>query len=305
MADSPLIHIEGLRKQFGAAEVLKGVDVDIAEGEVFGFLGSNGAGKSTTINILTSQIAADGGTVLVAGEPPGARTNRAIGLAPQEIALYPHLTVRENLNFFAGVYGLRGSERRQGVARVLDRLALLPEGGKTVETLSGGWQRRVNLAVALVHRPRIAILDEPTAGMDVEARFQMWETIRGLRAEGVTVVLTTHLMDEAEELCDRIGILHEGRIAVIGTLDELRNSVPARGLAEIECSDRDALLRRADAEGLATRTYAGHLTLLLGEPLSMRDLVDRLAPVEITSVRLRPVSLSDVFLEVISDKTGG
>lgn len=197
MPQTSLIRINGLQKRFGNVEVLKGVDVEVFEGEVFGFLGSNGAGKSTTINILTNQITADGGEIEVAGETASALTNRMIGLAPQEIALYPHLTVSENLDFFAGVYGLRGGARRRHAAHVLDGLGLRALRNKKVEELSGGWQRRLNLAVALVHQPRIAILDEPTVGMDVEARYEMWETIRTLRQEGVTVVLTTHLMDEA------------------------------------------------------------------------------------------------------------
>jgi ABC-2 type transport system ATP-binding protein len=289
-----------LQKHFGAVEVLKNVDVDILQGEIFGILGANGAGKSTMINILTNQITADGGAIEIGGVPASTETNPIIGLAPQDIALYPHLSARENLSFFAGVYGLRGVSRRQRVNRVLDELELRSVSDIEVEKLSGGWQRRLNLGVALVHQPRIAILDESTVGMDVEARFKMWETIGSLKTNGITVVLTTHLMDEAEALCDRIGILHEGRIAALGTMDELRGVVPAVELAEVECSDMKALMLHADACGLATRLYGGHLTLLLSERLTIRDLIERLGPLEVRSARLRAVSLSDVFLEITS-----
>lgn len=303
MSAVPVITIRDLVKRFGAVEILRGVNVDIFEGEIFGFLGANGAGKSTTINIVTNQITADGGAVEIAGQPTSKETNRMIGLAPQEIALYPHLSVRENLNFFAGVYGLKGGERRRQVAHILDGLNLCSMSENSASTLSGGWQRRLNLAVALVHRPRIAILDEPTVGMDVEARYEIWETIRALKHEGVTVVLTTHLMDEAEALCDRIGILHNGKISALGTMDELRAIVPAIELAEVECSDNQALRIHADALGIATRIYAGQLTLLLQKRLTMRELIEQLAPMEVRSVRLRAITLSDVFLETVSTHT--
>ena len=300
MDTAPIIEIHGLRKRFGSVEVLNGVDVDILEAEIFGFLGTNGAGKSTTINILTNQIVPDDGTIDIAGMPVSDETNRLIGLAPQDIALYPRLTVRENLRFFAGIYGLIGGARRRHVDRILDVVELRSESSTAVEKLSGGWQRRLNLAVALVHQPRIAILDESTVGMDVEARFRMWETIRALKTDGVTVVLTTHLMDEAEALCDRIGILHNGRIAALGTIDQLRAIVPAVQLAEIECSNMQLLMRRAKASNFLTRHHAGRVTLLLPEQLTIRDLIDRLEPLDIQSARLRDISLSDVFLEIAS-----
>lgn len=300
MHTAPLIEIHGLQKRFGSVEVLNGVDVDILEAEIFGFLGTNGAGKSTTINILTNQILADDGTIEIAGMPVSNESNRLIGLAPQDIALYPRLSVRENLRFFAGVYGLNGAARRRHVDRALDKMDLRSVSSIVVENLSGGWQRRLNLAVALVHQPRIVILDESTVGMDVEARLLMWETIREMKTEGVTVVLTTHLMDEAEVLCDRIGILHNGRIAALGTMDELRSVVPAVQLAEVECSDTQLLMRRAKASNILTRNHAGRLTLLLQEPLTIRGLIDRLAPLEVQSVRLRDISLKDVFLEIAS-----
>jgi ABC-2 type transport system ATP-binding protein len=300
MPTSSIIAIHGVSKSFGAVEVLKDFSVDILEGEIFGFLGSNGAGKSTTINILTSQIVADVGTIEISGQPVSADSNPLIGLVPQDIALYPHLSVLENLFFFAGIYGLSGQTRRRQVERVTEKMELGSVSHMAVQKLSGGWQRRLNLAVALVHQPKILILDESTVGMDVEARLKMWETIRGLKAEGTTVVLTTHLMDEAEALCHRIGILHDGRIAALGTMDELRRKVPAAQLAEVEVADSRLLQDRAKASNILTRFHAGRTLLLLPERLTLRDLIDRLAPLEIQSARLREVALGDVFLEVVS-----
>lgn len=300
MAPAPIIRIERLTKRFGRKEVLRGVSLDIFEAEVFGLLGANGAGKSTIIKIVTNQTRADDGAVEIGGQPPSGETNRMIGLAPQEIAVYPQLSVRENLAFFARAYGLTGAQVRRNVNRTLDEVHLRSIGGQRAATLSGGWRRRLNLAVALVHDPRIGVLDEPTAGMDIEARQQTWEVMRGLRSREVTVVLTTHLMDEAEAVCDRIGILHEGRIAALGTLAELRTIVPAVELAEVESADSSALQRRAAAAGFATRVYAGRLTLLMQERLAIAEIIARLAPIEIRSIRLRSISLGDVYLEVVT-----
>ncbi len=300
MSASSMIAINGVSKRFGAVEVLNGLSVDVLEGEIFGLLGSNGAGKSTTINILTSQIVADAGTIEIGGQPVSADTNPLIGLVPQDIALYPHLTVLENLSFYSGIYGLNGQTRRRQVERVTEKMELGSVSHVAVEKLSGGWQRRLNLAVALVHKPRILILDESTVGMDVEARLKMWETIRSLTSDGTTIVLATHLMDEAEALCHRIGILHEGRIAALGTMDELQNEVPAAQLAEVEVSDSRLLRDRTKASNIQTRFHAGRTLLLLPERLTLRDLIDRLAPLEIQSARLREVALGDVFLEVVT-----
>lgn len=300
MHATPIIKFRDVQKQFGSVSVLNGLTVDVFAGEIFGLLGTNGAGKSTTISILTGQLLADGGAVEVVGLPAGDESNRSLGLAPQDIALYSQLTVVENLRFFAGVYGCIGAARRANVDRALDFLELRSFAHTRVEKLSGGWKRRLNLAVALVHRPQIAVLDESTVGMDVESRLKMWEAMRALKAEGVTILLTTHLMDEAEAVCDRIGILRNGQIAALGTMGELRQTVPAAQLADVECSDMQLLARRAKSSGFSTRFHAGRLTLLLPEVLNFRELIDQLAPVEIESARLRDISLSDVFLEIAS-----
>lgn len=302
MSAPPVFSVRDLRKRFDGTVVLDGLTIEIPEGEIFGFLGGNGAGKSTAINIVTNQLGADSGDVEILGLPPGVAANRLIGLAPQEVALYQQLSVIDNLRFFAGAYGYVGRAKRAYVDRVVEMMDLHSVRNIPVENLSGGWSRRLNLAAALVHRPRIAILDESTVGMDVEARFRTWQTVRRLKTDGVTVVFTTHLMDEAEAVCDRIGILHEGKLAALGTMKQLRRIVPASQLADVECDDTHALVRCAEAAKVPVRDKAGRLTLFLPKRTSIRDLVEQLTPVEIRSVRLRDVSLGDVFLEICSEE---
>lgn len=292
-----MITLRGLEMSFGSRRVLRGLDLTVGGGEVYGLLGNNGAGKSTAINILTGLLEADAGEAQLGGGPLTPATRMGMGVAPQEIALYPHLTCRENLRFFAGVYRLRGSERRRRVEDVIRVMELGEHSSTPVAALSGGWQRRLNLAVAIVHGPRVLILDEPTAGLDIETRQNLWASIRRFAREGTSILLTTHMLDEAEMLCDRVGILHAGRIVREGTVDELRKSVPAAELAEVEAEDDRALLSRARSLGISTRRYGGRLTLLLPARTSLATLVRRLDGVSVRSVRLRPVGLTQVFLE--------
>ncbi len=290
---------------FGRRRVLQGLDLTVSEGEVYGLLGNNGAGKSTAINILTGLLEADAGEAHLRGGPLTRAMRTWMGVAPQEIALYPHLTCRENLLFFAGVYRLRGTERRRRVDDVI-RVMELDEHSRTpVAALSGGWQRRLNLAVAIVHDPRVLILDEPTAGLDIETRHNLWASIRRFAREGTSVLLTTHMLDEAEILCDRVGILHSGRIVREGTVDELRQSVAAAELAEVEAEDDEALLSRARSLGIPTRRYGGQLTLLLPSPTGLAELVRRLDGLAVRSVRIRPVGLTQVFLEATRPEVVG
>jgi ABC-2 type transport system ATP-binding protein len=293
-----MIAMRGTEKSFGARQVLAGLDLVVQEGEVYGLLGNNGAGKSTTINVLTGLIGSDAGDVSVAGRPPSADVRTLIGVAPQEIALYQHLTCKENLRFFGGVHRLRGSTLTKQVDRVVQTLGLSEYRDARVSTLSGGWQRRVNLAVAIVHAPKIVILDEPTAGLDVQARYQLWEFVRTLRQDGTTVLLTTHMMDEAEALCDRVGILHDGTILREGSVDALRRVVPAAELAEVDGEDTALLLSRANAQGMTVRSYGGCITLLLPVKTTLADLIKQFEGVPIRSATLRPVGLHQVFLEL-------
>ncbi|MFI0739140.1 ABC transporter ATP-binding protein [Streptomyces sp. NPDC021100] len=225
----------GLVKKFGDRAVVDGVSLHVGKGEILGFLGPNGAGKSTTIAMLTGALKPDAGTVLVDGadfEAGPMRAKALIGVVPQEIALYPTLSARQNLTFFAGAYKLSRAERRERIDWALDVVGLTDRAGDKVASYSGGMQRRVNIAAALLHMPRLLFLDEPTVGVDAQSRNQIFETVLRLRAEfGMSVVYTSHYMPEVEQLCDRIVIVDHGTVLAEGTQEELLRPLGA-GLLE-------------------------------------------------------------------------
>lgn len=296
-----MLHAQNLSKRFDGREVLKDVGFRIEPGEVYGLLGGNGAGKSTAISIIAGLVAPDAGDVAIGdARSPRARREK-IGLAPQEIALYPDLTCEEHLRFFGRLYRVPRARLRATVERTIELAGLAEYRAARVAALSGGWKRRLNLAVALVHSPPILLLDEPTAGLDVDARQVVWRLIDAVRSEGAAILLTTHLLDEAEALCNRLAILVHGRIAAEGTLSELRSRVPAAELAVVEAADEARLRGRARELGIATRDYAGRLTLLLAERSNVNYLLDWIGDVGLRSIALQPVSLLHVYLEV----TGG
>ena len=246
-----MIRLEGLRKRYGATTALDGLDLSIERGEVFGLLGPNGAGKSTTMGVLTGTVLADEGHITVAGgTPTDPSVRQRIGLAPQSLALYPLLTGRENVAFFGRMYGLGGARLESRCDAVLRFVQLEDRQHDRVGGYSGGMQRRLNLAAALVHEPELVLLDEPTAGVDPQSRHAIHELVKALRAEGRTVVYTTHYMEEAAALCDRIAIVDHGRVLALGSLDELVRThggdatlVVRRGASELREAAREALAR--------------------------------------------------------------
>jgi len=216
------ISVRGLRKAYGHLEAVREVDFEIEAGEVFGLLGPNGAGKTTTVEILEGYRSRDGGEVRVLGhdpEKPGADFRERIGVVLQQSQLWPNLSVRETHRMFAGYY-----ERPRDVDEVIELVGLAEKRDARVKTLSGGQKRRLDLGVALVGDPDLVFLDEPTTGFDPAARRAAWEMIRSLRSLGKTVLLTTHYLDEAEQLADRVAVLREGRIVRVGTPRELTTS---------------------------------------------------------------------------------
>ncbi len=219
-----MIRIEHLRKCYGELVAVDDVSLEVADGEVFGLLGPNGAGKTTTINMLCGVLRPDSGRVLVGDrdvwlEPKAVKSR--MGVVPQEIAVYEDLTARDNLTFWGRIYGLRGAELKRRTDRVLERVGLADRASDRVAQFSGGMKRRLNLSMGLLHEPAVLLLDEPTVGIDPQARLAILEVIREVAASGTTVVYTTHYMDEAQELCDRIAIVDHGRVLALGTLDEL------------------------------------------------------------------------------------
>jgi ABC-2 type transport system ATP-binding protein len=293
-----MIEVTGLKKAFGDKVVLDDLTFSVAPGEIYGLLGPNGAGKTTVINILCNLLDADGGTVMVEGKPVTEATKNQLGIVSQEVAVYKDLTCEENLRFFASLYGLRGVGKSARVDELLRIFQLTDYATIKVSILSGGWQRRIHIAIALVHSPAILILDEPTAGLDVEARFELWESIGNLRSMGVTILLTTHYLEEAEKLCSRLGILRKGRMAAEGSPDELRAKIPASELAVIETKDEKAICQKASSLGWQHRYYGGKLTFWLPRRFSLKEIVDTFDGLPLSSVSLQPVRLEHVYMEV-------
>jgi ABC-2 type transport system ATP-binding protein len=217
---NPVIEVEKLVKKYGERVAVNEVSFSVQEGEIFGLLGPNGAGKTTTISILATLLPPDGGKVIIGGYDLAREANKIkplIGFVPQELALYPTLSAWDNLAFFGRIYGLRGNVLKERIATALDMVGLRERAGDAVRTFSGGMKRRLNIAASLLHRPRILFLDEPTMGVDPQSRNFIFEHIEQLKAEGMTIIYTTHYMEEAERLCDRVAIMDEGRILALDT----------------------------------------------------------------------------------------
>jgi len=242
-----MLMASGLRKRFGARVAVDGVSLRVAPGEIYGLLGPNGAGKTTTILLVCGVLPRDEGHVLVDGRDldsgPAARAR--IGLAPQWLGLYPDLTGRENLEFWGRMYGLDGPALASAVEAALFSVGLVDRARDLVATYSGGMMRRLNLASALLHRPPLLVLDEPTVGVDPQSRNAIFEHVAKLRAEGTAILYTTHYMEEAERLCDRIGIIDGGRLQAEGTRRELLASLGEGACVEVTLGGSDDAVRAA------------------------------------------------------------
>jgi ABC-2 type transport system ATP-binding protein len=221
---SPVLVCEGLRKRFGEIEAVRGVGFEIAPGESYGLLGPNGAGKTTIISIVAGLLEADAGEAIVAGRrltTKSVAAKSAIGFVPQDLAIYLDLTARENLTFFSRLYGLSGKKTRSRVDEVLEIIGLSERAGDQAKTYSGGMKRRLNIGIGLLHAPSLLILDEPTVGVDPQSRNAILESVEQLSGQGMAVLYTTHYMEEAERLCDRVGIIDRGELKAEGTREEL------------------------------------------------------------------------------------
>jgi ABC-2 type transport system ATP-binding protein len=276
------ISVRGLRKSYGPLEAVRGVNFEIEEGEVFGLLGPNGAGKTTTVEILEGYRSRDAGDVSVLGhdpQRPGRDFRERIGVVLQQAQLWPTLTVRETHGVFAGYY-----EHPRDIDEVIDLVGLTEKRNARVKTLSGGQKRRLDLGVALVGDPDLVFLDEPTTGFDPAARRAAWEMIRSLRSLGKTVLLTTHYLDEAEQLADRVAVLREGRIVRIGTPREL-----TAGGSEVE------IRYRRNGEEILLRTSEPTLELhrLTADAVARGEELDRL--------EVRRPTLEDVYLALVEE----
>jgi ABC-type multidrug transport system, ATPase component len=293
-----VLQIEKLNKSYGNRSVLRDLTLHIQPGEIYGLLGQNGAGKTTTINILCNLLNADSGNVTLNGEPVSDSTKPLIGVAPQENLLYKSLSCEENLNFFAQIYGLDSKQRYHQVEQCLKAVNLTDRANSPVETLSGGMQRRLNIAVALVHQPKLVILDEPTTGLDIEARYEIWELIQQLQSQGITILLTTHLLDEAERLCQRIGILKNGSIVAEGSLEELQKLIPAQEIIVVKTQEEAEVIARAQEYNFIPRRYGSDLAFWLPEPLELKEIILCFDGISIDSIARYPVRLEHIYVEV-------
>jgi ABC-2 type transport system ATP-binding protein len=296
----PLLEVRDLTKRYGRIEALSGVSFDIAAGELFGLLGPNGAGKSTLLAILGGLATPTAGSVRLLGDLPTANRG-AIGFAPQSLALYPDLTARENLTFFGKLYGLNGYDLARRVDEILTTVGLTDRAGDRVGTFSGGMQRRLNLGAAIVHRPRIVLLDEPTAGVDPQSRAHIFDEVRRLNAAGTTVVYTSHYMEEVQALCRRVGILDHGRLIACDSVDGLLQTLGGKIVVQGEQPSQQLRSRLAALPGVKLSETPTELILRCDD---VRATVPRLLAMvketdaTITGLDIREPNLERVFLHL-------
>ena len=307
----PILRCDGLKKLYGENEAVKGISLQVARGEVFGLLGPNGAGKTTTISMLTGLLEPTSGTITVDGMDVKKHTNEVksmLGLVPQELALYPTLSARQNLLFFGRIYGLKGKDLQQRVDEVLEMVGLTERANDAIEDYSGGMKRRVNIGAGLLHKPEVLFLDEPTVGVDPQSRNAIFESVEALNRKGMSVIYTTHYMEEAQRLCHRVAIVDAGELIALDTptalIRSLGGGIIVIGLAEgypEEIVDQVTQLPNVKA---ATRTD-GQLkveTHRLQEALmGVLDITNKL-DIGITSLELLEPNLESVFLHLTGKK---
>lgn len=274
-----MLTLDSVRKRYGATVAVDGLSLEVRRGEILGLLGPNGAGKSTLVHLAVGLLAPDEGHVRIAGlgNPLEPAVRARIGVAPQALALYDMLTGEENLRFFGRIYGLAGTHLKTRVRDCLALVGLSERASSAVQTYSGGMKRRLNLAAALVHDPELLLLDEPTVGVDPQSRHQIFENIEALRRAGRTIVYTTHYMEEAARLCDRVAIVDHGRMLALGTVPEL-------------------LSQHGVSPTLVAITSGGEHRLQTSDPLGALNTLAATAPV--TAFHVEQATLEQVFLHL-------
>jgi ABC-2 type transport system ATP-binding protein len=307
MNDDTAIKVQNLHKDFGEVYAVQDVSFDVQVGEIFSLLGPNGAGKSTAISMLACLLAPTQGEAWVMGHSilhQSMAVKAAIGVIPQEIALYDDLSARENLNFWGKMYNLRGAALQQRVDEVLDMVGLADRQKGRVEKFSGGMKRRLNIGVALLHKPQVVIMDEPTVGIDPQSRRNILDSVKDLNRQGMTVLYTTHYMEEAQELSDHIAIMDQGKLIAHGTHDELVKIVGELDRVDLTVNaEPERLLESWQAtEGVhQVSTEDGTLTLLVDDSNLVLPRLFELATqagVRITSLEIQEPNLETVFLHL-------
>jgi ABC-2 type transport system ATP-binding protein len=307
----PILVAQDLKKSYGDFEAVKGISLQVARGEVFGLLGPNGAGKTTTISMLTGLLEPTAGQITIDSLDLETHTNEVkakLGLVPQELALYPTLSARQNLVFFGRIYGLKGKDLKQRVDEVLEMIGLTERADEAIKNYSGGMKRRVNIGAGLLHKPDVLFLDEPTVGVDPQSRNAIFENVEALNRAGMSVIYTTHYMEEAQRLCHRVAIVDEGELIALDTptalIRSLGGGIVIIGIAEGTPEGLTEGIAQAPAVKAATRAD-GQIkieTQRLQEGLmATLDITNQL-DVRITSLEILEPNLESVFLNLTGKK---
>jgi ABC-2 type transport system ATP-binding protein len=302
-----MILVEGLSKRYGDLQAVDRVSFELRQGEIYGLLGPNGAGKTTTLSMVSGLLRPDEGRVLydgvdLAADPIGVKQN--LGVVPQEVALYEELTGRENLRFWGGLYGLTGGKLKDAVTAALELVGLTGKADDKVNQYSGGMKRRLNLSMGLVHRPRVVMMDEPTVGIDPQARANILDVVRDIAKPGTTILYTTHYLEEAEQFCDRIAIMDHGKILAEGTLDELKRMLGEREIVTVRGSfdtgDMQERLRDLDSVQMITAEDDRLVLSASGEGAGAVQLLSRILDgnLDVEGVSIQPPSLNGLFLKL-------
>ncbi len=300
-----LIKAVGIKKYYKKVRAVDGIDLEVKEGEILGILGPNGAGKSTAISVISSLLKPDGGDVLFKGQSilknPGD-LRRVMGIVPQDVALYPDLSAAENLKFFGKLYGLRGEGLQERIHEVLDLLGLNGRAKDAVKNYSGGMKRRVNIGAALLHHPEVLIMDEPTVGIDPQSRSHILDTVKALNKKGMTIIYTSHYMEEVEHLCDRIYVMDHGKVIASGTKEDLKNLMGGDDIVSLQ-TDRvsEDFLKdlRGNVKVRNVDQKDGSITLMVQKDCDiLSDIFEAASKngVKLKSLDVKTPTLEDVFL---------
>lgn len=300
-----LIEAKGIKKYYKKVRAVDGIDLEVRQGEILGILGPNGAGKSTAISVISSLIRPDGGDVFFKGESilkNPAAIRRVMGIVPQEVALYPDLSAAENLKFFGKLYGLRGEKLKTRMQEVLDLLELNGRAKDAVKNYSGGMKRRVNIGAALLHHPEVLIMDEPTVGIDPQSRSHILDTVKALNKKGMTIIYTSHYMEEVEHLCDRIYVMDHGKVIASGTKEDLKNLMGGDDIVSLQTDKAsegflkelrgNLKVKNADQKG-------NSITLMVQKDCDILSDIFEAASrngVKLKSLDIKTPTLEDVFL---------
>ena len=295
-----MLLVKDLVKRYGDKTAVDHIGFSVEDGEIFGLLGPNGAGKSTTINIITGLLKGDGGSIAVDGMDLNTRLNeckRLLGIVPQDLAIYHDLSALQNVMFFGSLYGLSGRALKERAEETLDFVGLADRARDKAKTFSGGMKRRLNIACGLVHRPKLLILDEPTVGIDPQSRNHILESIRRLNEEGMSILYTTHYMEEAQQLCSRIAIMDAGKIIAQGTLPELRGLI-GNGRSMVLSADGDMPLEALRGiEGVGDIQMQGNGRCRISLPAQGNQIADIMALLTAKGLHVSDLSVSEADLE--------